>query len=93
LQINAGLLDTIDAVISTVQPSPDRPLESLIRFNDVISNHVTVDDTLMSVLQLSGVFEKVYLSAREYVHANRPLNETIFFDELFPSRLPRDCFI
>ena len=53
LQINAGLLETIDAVFSTVQPSPDRLLESLIRFKDVISNHVTVDDTLMSGLQLS----------------------------------------
>jgi hypothetical protein len=89
------LLVTVDTAFANYVPGADNTLEQQIKYKYVRINHETVylHRTLMTQLQTSSLLEIMYNSARLFVARYRSLNELVYFDKMFESRLPRDCFV
>lgn len=89
------LLETVHRVFATYVPGEDATLELQMKYKYVMENHkiVSLQRNLMRKLSTSGLLEIMYNSARAFVAQNRPAKELEYFDIVYTSHLPRDCFV
>lgn len=68
-------------------------LDRNVRVKYVMKFHDVVHRILYDILMKSGLLEKVFATARSFLHANRSKCELALFDTIHRNRHPRDCFL